>query len=735
MESFSYMETGFDSNTAGPHWTFFIEGVRCSNCVQKLESLGLEHREIISARFDKGKSLLDLILIAEKVHPEQVIAWIHDKGYKAYFILEKADVKKRQIEENRSWLLRLAVTFFCAANIMMFAIAIYAGAGEKWKSIFSVISGILFLPVFVYSALPFYRSSLLSLKECKFTADVAIAIAFGWGSILSYYNLARGNEAFYFDSSASFLFLILFARYVLYRTQKSIESELNPSLLFKNNPFFDVRRANSELRVQFNQIKNDDIVHVKLGQMVPVDGVLVSLSAEVDTSVFSGESLPQTLYKDAKVKAGMLVQSDSLNIQTVQAFENSELYHLFEGVLQNRQVKTKAHTKAEIYSQRLLTAVSIGSVSLLFWFGLNGDWNEGFLRALALFTIACPCALALAIPLASITALKRAASLGIIAKTPLIFEKLSDINRIVFDKTGTLTEGYLDFAGWGGAIPNKETLSLLLGLEERSQHPLAKSVSKMLRAKGIEPSVIANWVEIAGEGVSGEVYGEAYKIKKLDHVPNQPTLTGFTLFKNEQALCSLYFKDKLRPESAEIIKWLVAKGLDIQILSGDRKPVVEAAALELGLPLGAFHSEMSPQDKNQILKGKNVLMVGDGHNDSLALSSAYASLAISGSAETSLQAADAYSKHVGLLGLPTLFLMSEFYQRLIKQNILLSLTYNLIAGLLAIFGFVNPLMAAVLMPINSLVVISATALARPSSRDQRDKKSMQKEELWKHSIS
>lgn len=727
------MNAGLEMNTV-QHWTFFIEGVRCSNCVQKLENLGLEHSQITLARFDKGKSVLNLALKGNEVHPEQVIKWIDNKGYKAYYILEKADVNKRQIQENRNWLLRLAVTFFCASNIMMFSIALYAGADHKWKLLFSVISGFLFLPVFFYSAVPFYRNSWQSLKEAKFTADVAIAIAFSWGSVLSYYNLARGNDAFYFDSSASFIFLILLARYVLYRTQKSIESELNPSLLFKNTPYYDIRRGNKDLRVRFDEIRKDDWVHVMQGQMVPVDGELVSLSGELDTSVFSGESLPQTIYKGSKIKAGMLVQSDLLNVNTLQSFKDSELYHLFEGVLQNRQVKTKAHTRAEIYSQRLLTTVSFGSIALLFWFGFRGDWNEGFLRALALFTIACPCALALAIPLASITVLKRAASLGIIAKTPLIFEKLSDIKTIVFDKTGTLTEGYLDFVDWDTQQPDQEILSVILTLEEKSHHPLAKSVSKMLRQKGIEPTSMSDWQEKAGEGVSGIIDKSQYQIKKLDHVPDQPTLTGFTLYKNSNPICSLYFKDKLRVESIKIVQWLVAKGLAVKILSGDRRQVVEAAAKELGLSIDAVKAEKSPQEKNEALKGQAVLMVGDGHNDSLALSSAFASLAIGGSAETSLQAADAYSKHVGLSGIPTLFLLADFYKRLIRQNILLSLTYNTIAGLLAVFGFVNPLMAAVLMPINSLVVISVTALARPAF-EKTQKITLSQGGAWKHSIS
>jgi Cu2+-exporting ATPase/Cu+-exporting ATPase len=701
--------------------------------VQKLESLPSEYEVLKLARFDKGKSTLTLETVGVNISPEEVIRWINKKGYQAYYIIEKADVNKRLIQENRAWLLRLAVTFFFASNIMMFSIAIYAGADQKWKGLFSQLSGLLFLPVLIYSAFPFYKSSLQSLKEGKFSADVAIAIAFGWGSVLSYYNLIRGNDAFYFDSSASFLFLILFARYILYKTQKGIESELNPSLLFKSSPFYDIQRGDENLRVSFDQITEGDLVKVLQGQMIPVDGILKTPRGEIDTSIFSGESLPQSIFEQAKLKAGMLVRSPILTICTTESFQNSELYKLFEGVLKNRQVKTKAHTRAEVYSQRLLTFVSVSSLILLFWFGLRGDWNEGFFRALALFTIACPCALALAIPLASITVLKRAASLGIIAKTPLLFEKLKDVDTIVFDKTGTLTEGYLDFAGWSKETPPVEILKIILSLEEKAHHPLAKSITKMLREQGVKPIAMESWVEVAGEGVSAKIEGDQYQIRRLDHIAKDPTQTGFTLFKNNLSVISLYFKDQLRSDARSTVQWLSDNNYQVKIFSGDRKAVVESIAGDLGLAPTACFAEMTPVEKSEKLKNTKVLMIGDGHNDSLALSSAFASLAISGSAETSLQAADAYSQQAGLAGLPTLFLLSEFYQKLINQNIFLSLTYNTIAGLLAIFGYVNPLMAAVLMPINSLVVISATSLARLSIDRQRKELKYAGGLKWKHS--
>ncbi len=701
-------------------WSFFIEGVRCSKCIQKLESLDNDNNHLSNPRFNKGQSLLTLEADSQ-ITPEETIKIIEDKGYRAYIIHRKSELEEKKRYENRSWLTRLAVTFFFATNLMIFSASLYTGATGQWRFLFSYLSGILYLPVLLYSAIPFYQNAYQSIKAKQFSADLAVAIAFLWGSFFSYINLFRGNDSFYFDSSASFLFLILLARYTLYRAQQSIETELNPSLLFKKNPFYLLLKSNTTnpIKVQFDQIKPMDQIKVLQNQLIPVDGILIKTKAEIDTSLFSGESLPQIIEPGQELKAGMVLLSEEIEMQANNNFENSELNHLLEGVLSHRQVKTKAHTQAEVYSQYLLKTVATLSVLLLLYFGfIASNWSEGFTRSLALFTIACPCALALAIPLASITTLKRALSHGIIAKTPLLFEKLNDIDSVVFDKTGTLTEGHLHFESYYPPNPDTVTLQILLSLEEPSKHPLAKTLSQKLRTEGISKLPITDWQETIGSGVSCKYNTDTYEIRRLNATDQHaPYSTGFCLFKNNQQVLSVYFKDKLRIESKEIIDYLKSKNLKIYIYSGDRNTVVEHIANQLGIDQKNHFAQMSPQEKTIEVKKTKALMVGDGHNDSLGLSAAHVSMAISGSAETSLQAADCYSQHSGLNGIPILFDLSKFYFSIIRQNLILSLSYNFIAGTLAIFGYINPLAAALLMPLNSLIVISFTALAQPKISD------------------
>lgn len=765
---------------------FYVDGVRCAKCVQKLESLPSENSNILHSVFDKGRHLLT-IEADEGLSPQTVIDSLRKKGYEAHFVEHTQQTEEFRKRSHRQWLLRLAVTFFFASNLMMFAIALYMGALGPWKNYFSWACGVFYLPIVFYSAQPFYRSAWQSIKEKRFSADLSIVVAFTWGSALSYLNLFRGRGEFYFDSTASFLFLILLVRFLLEKTQQSLESDLNPSLLFKESPQFEKiivskntntnansnskapnmaigntdkystaapngnsnetsegmphktvyesarqmvhqpsnskspetqseTRLESEITqgVLYHEIQSGDKILLRQNQTVPVDMELISPAAEMDLSLFSGESLPQTFYKGDRLKAGMKVLSSTLQGEAKGSFNETELRKIFDEVLAHRHAKTKAHSQAESYSQKLLMIVSVLSLGLLFYFGWHSDWSEGLRRALALFTIACPCALALAIPLASVMTLKRAMEQKLFVRSPLFFEKLEKLRGLVFDKTGTLTEGRLELVQWEPSLPDLEVQQILLAMEAPSSHPMAQSLSHWLKARGLEPITLEDWEEKPGIGIRAIYKQKEYYVSRIEN-PVHKELTGFQLKVNSNILCHVYFKDQARPEAPALMKELYRRNLEIHILSGDREEVVHHLAHQLGVPLANCQAQKSPLEKAAFFKDASqiFLMVGDGHNDALALSRAPLSMAVKGSAETSLRAADSYSQRNNLWSVVTALELGHFYRRLIRQNIGLSLIYNTAAGAMAMMGMVDPLVAAILMPLNSFIVIGATALAQP----------------------
>jgi Cu2+-exporting ATPase/Cu+-exporting ATPase len=703
--------------------SLYIEGVKCSKCIQKLETLPLRRgmENVLSSRYDQGSAVLKLEVRtnSESSSLQSWVSEIQSLGFKATPVFTNNEIEEKQKLENRNWLLRLGITFFIAGNIMIFSASIYTGAVNEWKSFFAFLSGILFLPILTYSATPFFKQALQSLKDHTFSADVAIAIALSWGALLSYVNLFRGNDNFYFDSTASFIFLILLSRYALLRMQNRFHSDLHPDTLFSSDPFYKNDRTSSTHQLHFKDLKASDRFTIKADQVVPTHCLLLSECTEVDTSMYNGESLPKLFKRGETLKAGMTNISQEIQVQAICPFAESELALLFNKIMQGKSEKTRAIVKAEKSTSLLLGVVSALTLLVLAYFGWHQQWNTGFQRALALFTIACPCALSFAIPLASFTAMKRSLEQGLFVKSPTFFEKINEIKKIYFDKTGTLTEGVLSFSNWLPSEPSKEIQAVIYSLEAESTHPLAKSICKHLKSS-LEPSFqtalpvalpVENRSETPGSGISGIINGITYEIRAL--VNPTSSAAGFSLYKNSAFVTSALFTDHIKKDTQNVLSYLKKLNFSIGVLSGDHEQSVAKTTQALGIDKDLCFSSLNPEEKALKVTEEKSLMVGDGHNDALALSKAYVSIAVNGSAWTSLSAADSYASTGGVDALPLAFKMSQFYRRLIKQNITLSLTYNIAAGLAAILGFINPLTAAVLMPINSIIVISFTALAQP----------------------
>lgn len=700
---------------------FFIDGVRCSKCVAKLEGMATDHPELALSQFNWSNSMLTLkSKDHQDVSPEVINSWIKDLGYKSEWVDESSDIEEQQRLENRRDLTRLAVTFFLGGNLMMFAAAIYTGAASPWLEIFSWLSGVFFIPVAIYSARPFIEEGWRSFKQKRFSADAALSVAFIWGTTASYVHLFQGKTEFYFDSSASFVFLILLVRYILKQIQKQVHRSLNPSLLFRHSPFYSVK--NNPKKVNYSDLRNGQIVILDENQALPAAGHLVSESADFNTAWWTGESLPHLYRAGEMLPAGSAAIQPGTQVKLSESFQDSDLNRLFKQMQVNVTVKTQAHSRSEVYSQRLLITVSLIAMAVLAYFILTGNWSEGFRRSLALITVACPCALAFAIPLASLTALKRGIQAGFIVKSPLFFEKLLTVKRIIFDKTGTLTLGRPEILEFVPRKPTSEELSILLGLEKSSDHPFAKSLRATYST--ISPVELSDLKVEIGHGISGTYLSHKYEILPLQSKDIPAHISGFSFLCDGQLVFEVHFTDPLRPEVGLLLDKL-SRRFKIEVLSGDRPEAVKYIIEKIGLPLNyrvKYRGFVKPESKSSEVTLEPTLMVGDGHNDALALSQATASLAIHGGAPTSLLAADSYSTREGLESLPLAFELAHYYQRLVKQNLSLSLIYNFIAGSAAILGFIDPLAAAVLMPINSLFVITLTAWSKPKGK------------VWKRSI-
>ena len=684
---------------------FFIQGVQCSSCVHLLEKIPDYYPDCLQARLNMGTSEF-VIELSPKGLLSDVGRLIKELGYEAEIIKSSEDVFEKISADLRSDLKRIALTGACAGNIMLFSVSIYAGAQGSILSVFRWLNFVLFLPVLFYSAIPFYKGAWASLKIKKIHIDLPITVALLISSGLSIFNLLTGSEEYYFDSTASFLFLILIARFFVKKTQQTF---LAPNSLKQQIRTQTYASSNGQVLIPEN-IKTQDIFTVSQEQIIPVDGVLVSERALVDTSFMSGESRPYTFTKGMTLYAGYKVISAATQVQCLHPINETRISQLMSESFNNLVEKSRFVNLADRLSQKLIVIVLLIAIGFFIIYGYFVNAKEGFDRALALIVVACPCALAFGSPLTLAMAFKKARQKGISVRNPNVFEKLNHTQNIFFDKTGTLTDGQLKISyTWPEIVPDN-LKSIILQLESVSYHPVAFALRNEWNQVASHLVGIKNITEIFGLGVRGEIGQDLYEIKSLsNNLLDDQTDMAIALYKNKEVLCRIYFEDHIRDESKNIIHYLETQNKNCYLVTGDKKKKAFSIGTACGLTKEHIYSDLYPEDKKEIIeKHPHSLMIGDGVNDSLALSSSEVSIAVKGSAELALTSSDIFFLTSGLNPLIELFSIQKSIHKTLVRNLTLSLIYNIVAGTLALCGFINPLWAAVLMPVSSFVVVLST---------------------------
>lgn len=736
------------------NYVFFAEGLHCSSCVHLLEKLPQFCEGISQARVNFGQSTV-AIKLDESASLAKVAQVIEELGYKPMPLAPLDDPQEKYTQENRLFLMRIAVAGFCAGNTMLFVIPVYAGLAGAWARAFNWISFGLFLPVLLFSAMPFLQGAWNSLKYKIINIDLPISIALLTGFGLSTINLLRGDGAVYFDSTASFMFLILSVRYLLKRVQQSYLAPQRTASFFQGQKYLvlkqvdgyefirtgstqqfindssgthkiipasnniqkenvnsmhnlaiDLLKFTNSTNLQtlpWNKINSGDLVLVKKGQYLPADAKLISPKATLDMSLFNGESLPRDFTEGMNLFAGTKLLDEEICIQLNGDFSQSKLGQMFKQLDQDAYLKSHFVTLTDRLAQKLILVVFILAVVFFITYSFV-DVSEALNRTLALIVLACPCALSFGSPLTLGLALKKAQSLGILLRSSNSLEKILKVKNIFFDKTGTLTEGSLGLVRSTPTEISEDLKRIILSLEATSYHPLAFALRKAWKLEGYTLPVEASQ-EILGQGVTGRIHGKHYEIKHLAETTQGAEL-GIELFADGHSLCRLYFVDTLRPESSKIVQDLMASGLNCFLLSGDKKARVNSVAQACHIPAAQSFGELLPEDKATILqKYSDTCMIGDGANDSLSLQKANVGIAVKGSVDLSLQSADVYFTRGGLQPLLDLLKLARESRKVLIRNLSISLIYNSIGAILALFGFINPMMAAILMPISSFIII------------------------------
>ena len=700
----------------------YLENVHCVACVWLVEKLPIKLDGVDECLLDIRRGRARLRWDPRRARLSDIARFLDSLGYPAH-PWRGSQMDSIHRSEDRRLLIRIAVAGAAAGNVMLIAFSLYggyfSGMSEEFRQYFRWVSLLLTAPSVFWSGMEFYRGAWGSLKARSLHMDlpitIGIAAAFLWGS----WNTITNRGEIYFDTLTVLIFLLLCGRWLVRRQQRSAADATE--LLHSLTPSAARRITDGVVsEVPLSALTIEDRVEVRAGETVPADGMVEEGNSRLDLSLLTGESVPQDVEPGAPVFAGTLNLEGRLVVRVMRSGEDTRVGRLMKEIEHAAGRRAPIVLLADRISGWFVAGVLfLALVTFALW--VRNGVGLALDHAISLLIVTCPCALGMATPLAVGLALGRAARRGILVRGADVIERLQDGGELVLDKTGTLTEGRLDLVrtlGDAGSLP------LVAALEANSAHPVARA---LLRAADASTLPTANSVrQISGAGIAGEVNGRTVIAASLSHLAGlgilparaleeaipgllADALTPIGVAVDGQLVTVFGLGDTLRADALETLERLRARGWKPRILSGDHPSVVRAIGGRLGLAEDRCLGGVSPESKLQIVEGLartgRVMMVGDGVNDAAALAAATVGVSVRGGAEASLAAADVYLSRPGLLPLAELVAGASGTVRTIRLNLALSLFYNLAGAGLAMSGLLNPLVAAVLMPISSLTVV------------------------------
>jgi Cu2+-exporting ATPase len=707
-----------------------LENLHCAACVWLLERLPAVVDGVVEARVDYPRRAIDVTWDPRRVALSRIAGLIDRMGYPCHPYREsEADAAWRR--EDRRMIVRVGVAGALAGNIMLIALALYAGAdgamGGEFRTLFRWMSAGLGWLALLWPGSVFLRGAWASLRMRTLHMDVPVAIALVTGGAWGLWNTVRGTGEIYFDTLATLVFLLLVGRWMQMRQQRRATEAL--ALLDAITPTSAtvVEPDGSRRVAAMESLAPGMIVEVAAGESVPVDGEVVGGEVEVDESLLTGESRPVARAEGDPLVAGAVVRSAPVLVRVTAVGEDTRAGRMMRLVEEAALARAPVVRLADKISGWFVAVVlTLAALTVIAWAFIEPSMAVE--HATALLIVTCPCALGLATPLAITAAIGRAAGRQILVKGGAALEALAHPGRLVLDKTGTLTTGRPTVAWRELAADDAHAAA---ALEALSAHPVADAIARDLGPGDDAPTpIVEGFRHTLGGGVEGSVDGRAYAVGSARFVegvvgalgPRVGALVGraagdghtpVVVARDGDAVGVVAVGDTLRADAHEAITSMRAMGWDVSILSGDHPAIVERVARALGVEAeGGATPERKLEAVRRLAGEGPVVMVGDGVNDAAALAAATVGVAVHGGAEASLAAADAYVGRPDLGGLVELLAGARRTRGVVKRGLVISLAYNALFASLAIAGLITPLAAAVLMPASSLTVIGLAYRSR-----------------------
>ena len=708
-----------------------LEGIHCAACVWLNEKVLYDTKGVIEANINFTTNKARVVFNSDILKLSDIIKKIRSVGYNAY-AYDSSIADKEASKAKQDYFVRIMVAVVCTMNIMMLSVAKYTGfftgMSIEVKNMIHLAEFILATPVLFFSGFVFYKGAYFGLKNRIVNMDLLVSSGATMTYVYSLFVLFGAKGESYFDSVAMIITFVLIGKYLEVIGKKSAIDTLDKIKSTLPLEAIVVKDGKKETKA-LNLVQVGDLIELKIGEKVPVDGKIISGNASFDESSLTGESIPVYKKTGDNIFSGTLILDSTILFEVVKDFKNSTFSSIVTLLEDSLNSKPKIQTLANKISRRFsLIILSIAFITFLVWyyFGLDlGFYFEGvnqfersFITAISVVVIACPCALALATPMASLVGISELAKKSLLFKEVKFIETIANATTVVFDKTGTLTKGELEVSFVEFFNKDERSINLLYSLLDSSNHPVSIAVKRYIKENFEVSNVSLEDIKnIEAKGLSARyenieiLGGNEALLKEFDVKINIHLNSKFTQYLfciDKKIVANFELKDELKDDAKELIEYLKEQNIESIMLTGDNNFVASSIAKEL--EISNYKANLTPKDKADFIKdlknsGKTVVMVGDGVNDSVALASSDVAIAMGNSADISMMVSDVVMLNSKLKSLKDAFIISKKTYKHIKQNLAFSLIYNTITIPIAAAGFIIPLFAALSMSLSSLVVV------------------------------
>lgn len=694
-----------------------IEGIHCSACVWLNEKVLHKTPGIIEASINYTNNKAKIVWDPEEIKLSQIIATIRSIGYNAYPYDPKLQ-EERAVKTRRDYYARILLAVFATMNIMWIAIAQYVGfftgMRSDIKNILNIAEFALATPTLFFSGWVFFKGAYYGLKNRFINMDFLVATGASLTYLYSIYAMLTKSGEVYFDSVTMIITFVLVGKYLEVLSKKQAVDTIDTLLGSIPTEVVVVKEGEKSL-IAVENVEVGDIIEIKAGEKIVIDGIIQSGEGSFDESSLTGESEPVYKRPGDEVLSGSILLDSVIRYKATKDYATSLLSNIVDLLEDAMSKKPRLEQLAnQISGYFSLIILSLALLTFIGWLVYAGEFEKALIVAVSVIVIACPCALGLATPMATLVGLSESLKRGILFKEAAFLETLSKANVLVLDKTGTITKGKPEVVGMEEFA--KFDQNIVYSVTEHSNHPISKGVWEYCKKEGFTTLLeVKELKEIKAKGVEALVDGKRVIAGSVSFLQEK----GIEIsYKGEHSvfavaidgkLVALYeLSDEIREGASYAIGKIKELGLEVWMLTGDHEKTAFKVAKQVGIE--NVKARVLPQEKSAFIEklheqGKIVIMAGDGINDAIALACSDIAIAMGSGADIAMSVSDIVLLDEKPIKIYEALKLSRRVFKAVKENLVLSLMYNIVTVPLAMMGYINPLFAALFMSLSSLTVV------------------------------